>query len=412
MIENLIVSLYGSQVFVFLTVIYYGALIVLPVVLFREAWNMWLYWRKLKWHQQAGWLLLEVHIPREIKKSPQAMEMVLESFFQTGQETTFIDRNITGKHRAWFSLEIVSNGGELHFFIWTRKAWRSVIEASIYSQYPSIEIFEVKDYTEDIPFDLDKYFFWGCEFDLTKPDPYPIKTYRDFDLDKETKEDGFAVDPLSSTLEFMGGLNEGHRIWIQIIVRAHKKEKRVKGKLFKKQSWREEGKVLVKDLMKKSTATSSGDGSTISFPNLTKWQNQLIESIERNIDKHAFDVGIRGFYIADHEVFDPINISALVGIFKQFSSEEMNGFKPTRGLAIFNYPWQDYKDIRRNNKRKKIFEAYKLRSYFHRPYKSPNFVLSIEELATIYHFPGEVVTTPTIARIKSRKVEAPVDLPR
>ena len=38
-------------------------------------------------------------------------------------------------------------------------------------------------------------------------------------------------------------------------------------------------------------------------------------------------------------------------------------------------------------------------------------VMTTEELATIFHFPGQVATTPTISRSSSKKAEPPPNLP-
>ncbi|MCK5590431.1 MAG: hypothetical protein KAI72_00610, partial [Candidatus Pacebacteria bacterium] len=62
-------------------------------------------------------------------------------------------------------------------------------------------------------------------------------------------------------------------------------------------------------------------------------------------------------------------------------------------------------------KKRTIFNAYKRRSYFYPPHKRKPLVFNIEELATIYHFPGMVAETPTFGRIDSRKGEAPINLP-
>jgi hypothetical protein len=41
----------------------------------------------------------------------------------------------------------------------------------------------------------------------------------------------------------------------------------------------------------------------------------------------------------------------------------------------------------------------------------PSFILNTEELATLYHFPGQVAATPSFKRISSTKAEAPTNLP-
>ncbi|OHB13689.1 MAG: hypothetical protein A2Y49_02110 [Candidatus Zambryskibacteria bacterium RIFCSPLOWO2_12_39_8] len=58
-----------------------------------------------------------------------------------------------------------------------------------------------------------------------------------------------------------------------------------------------------------------------------------------------------------------------------------------------------------------MLDAYKRREYFFKPYKRKHFVLNTEELATLFHFPGQVSTTPTFTRIESKKAEAPANLP-
>ena len=58
-----------------------------------------------------------------------------------------------------------------------------------------------------------------------------------------------------------------------------------------------------------------------------------------------------------------------------------------------------------------MLDAYKRRSYFFKPHKTPHFVLNAEELATLFHFPGQVAAAPTLTRIGSKKMEAPANLP-
>ena len=49
--------------------------------------------------------------------------------------------------------------------------------------------------------------------------------------------------------------------------------------------------------------------------------------------------------------------------------------------------------------------------YRYMPMRGQASVLSSEELATIFHFPGRTAETPTLERIESRKGEPPPNLP-
>jgi 3'-phosphoadenosine 5'-phosphosulfate sulfotransferase (PAPS reductase)/FAD synthetase len=59
-------------------------------------------------------------------------------------------------------------------------------------------------------------------------------------------------------------------------------------------------------------------------------------------------------------------------------------------------------------------EDYKNRYYYPRDYVNhadKMKVMSVEELATIYHLPGKVILSPGLRRVESQKREAPANLP-
>jgi hypothetical protein len=61
---------------------------------------------------------------------------------------------------------------------------------------------------------------------------------------------------------------------------------------------------------------------------------------------------------------------------------------------------------------KKFLKGYKRRNFFFPPVKGNKImVMSSEELATIFHFPGQVAAAPSFTRILSKKSEAPANLP-
>ncbi len=386
----------------------------LPFVLGVIFWDRWLKYARGKFAVEQEYVLLEIKLPNEIKKTPLAMELFLNALFQTGGESTFIDRLFYGKSRAVFSLEIVSLEGQVKFFIWTRSFWKNLIESQIYAQYPDIEIFEVPNYTSFVKYDPKSLGLWGCEYKLAKDDFYPIKSYVDYRLESEGIKDEERADPITPILEFLGSVEQGQQVWLQIIVRAHKKERRKKlnwkdkikkMEISETQSWREEGQEEIKKLIEKVRVDEKDPSK--GFRSMTKGESNVVMAIERSISKLSFDCNVRGIYLAELDKFNAINIMGLLGSFKQFNSLELNQFKIAAATS-FDYPWQDFKGMRMNRLKRKLFNSYKRRE-FSADYQP--FVLNTEELATIFHFPGGVVQTPTLSRLLSKKAEPPANLP-
>ncbi len=375
-----------------------------PIVLVYVAQKLWLDYVRLDFvHKSFEFVLLEVKLPRTIDKTPMAMELVLQAFHQAGTGNWY-ERWWQGKVKPWFSFEIVSIEGNVKFLIRTPSKFKKLIESHIYAQYPDIEVVEVQDYVSLAPYlhEKNEWSLWGCEFALTKPDPFPIKTYVDYGLDKAGTKEEFKSDPITSIIEFLGSIGRGQQIWMQILVQANGARYATPGSWFGKHDWKDEGKRLVKDLQAKSGGDAAAKPS--------KSDTEAIAAIERSLSKIGFDCGIRTLYLAHKEHYDPANIAGITGAFRQYSSQTLNGFRPANTTG-FDYPWEDYNNYRLNKKKKKIFDAYVRRSYFYAPYKRKPFVLNSEELATIYHFPGGVAETPTFTRIESRKGEPPANLP-
>ena len=381
----------------------------LPILLIIIGWKLWVrYIRALFWSKQKR-ILLEIKLPKEITKSPLAMELFLTALHQTGREGTWYAKFWEGKTRPWVSLEMVSIDGVVRFFIWTEASFKNIIEAQLYAQYPTVEIYEVPDYTEGIFFDKDKIGLVGTNFELSKSTAYPIKTYIDYGLDKADTKEEFKIDPITPIIEFLGSMGKGEQAWIQILIRAHKKEQKKKGTWFEKtDTWQDEAKEEIEKIRKEATPETDSDYP--AFPNPTKGQIDKIAAIERNVSKLGFDCGIRIIYLAEKDKFNKGISPAMTGITRQFHSNNLNSFKPY-GITFFDYPWQDYKDTRINKKKRRMLNAYKLRSYFYPPYQKKWFVLNTEGLASIFHLPGSVSQTPSFARIVSKKAEPPSDLP-
>lgn len=388
-------------------------IIVAPFLLGILCFQAYLAYKQNKFIQSQKSTLLEITLPRELLKSPLAMELFLTSLYQTKGEGTWISKYIDGKVRPWFSLEIVSTAGNVHFYIWTWEFWKRVIESQLYAQFPDIEVKTVEDYASKVHYkaggDIDLF---SCNFILEKADHYPIKTYLDYKLDKDPDEE-LKIDPMTPLLEYMGSLGAGEEAWVQIIIRSHKKERAKPGRgFFSKDTVdytyaaaEEVKKIKTKDKQKVGVGEISIEGSSVS-----KGDKDIIEAIERNTSKLSFDTGIRVMYLAKQGFFNEVNISGLTGSFRQYGSSNLNSFKGDHATS-FDYPWQDWRGKKLVKLKEHALHTYQSRSYFHVPDKGHFFTLSTEELATIYHFPGSVAKTPTLGRMEAKRSEPPANLP-
>ncbi|MEN9921081.1 MAG: hypothetical protein RLZZ517_59 [Candidatus Parcubacteria bacterium] len=390
--------------------------IAVPLALMYFLFHVYIDYNRAKYYNSLEWVLLEIIPPQEHMRSPAAMELFLLALYQTGGESTWIDRWVKGKVRTWFTLEIVSIEGRVHFYLNCEKKLQKYIESQIYAQYPGSEIRVSEDYAAK--FNQEQYDMVAVEVQLTKPDPWPIKTYIDYQLEKGDQEEDSKIDPITPLLEFLTTVKENNYICLQIIVRAHKPEDPDPTKLFpsfskKVDNWKDAAKSEIKKI-KEESFMEFDEGDRKRKQNVqTEAQKRAIIALERSVTKFSFDTGIRMLNIGKKGSYENM-LGLMNGMLKQFNSPELNSFKPLM-ITSFDYPWQDPLGRRIKKMKAEMLEAYQLRDYFWKSnYKKESrkyFVLNTEELATIYHFPGKVAQTPTLSRVDSRKETPPDNLP-
>lgn len=389
----------------------------LPLFLLKIFWISWVEYIRYKFLFAQDPVLLEIQLPQEVEKSPLAMETFLVTLWNSGGETTFIARVIKGQYRPIWSLEIASNEGRVSFYLRIdRRAWKNIVEARLYGQFPEAKVIEVEDYVDRLGFNFEEYDIWGTEYNKGKPQALPIKTYRDWGLDKDPKEEQ-KVDPIANIIELLGQVGKDEYFWMQIVARAYKKDEWY-GFNLKNESFKVEANAEVKKIMtaasKRSQEIMRGfdvqENRVITM--LTETERNKIEAIEGALSKLLFETGIRVVYLAKREKFNGVNIGGMIRFFDAFRSTGYhNSLFVARGLSYFNYPWQDFMNIRKNKEKRDIFFRFKHRAFFFVPYNQVPIFLTTEELATLWHFPGSSVKTPGLNRVASRRAEAPPNLP-
>lgn len=393
----------------------------LPFLLVGSAIELWFIYKRSEFLAEQKYVLLEIRPPRSLVKTPLAMETFLTTIHITGGEGNWWVK-LMGSTRPSFSLEIASFEGQVHFYIWTRARFRSIVESQLYAQYPGLQITEAVDYTRLISATPEEWMIWGCDYFQKGPDPLPMKTYVEFGLDKVQKEPE-QIDPLVTIIEMLSSIGKGEYMWTQLVIRAHKGEKYDKltadGKAH---TWRDEAKALIKKIRDETrdvlTDPTTGKES-LGFPNPTKGQIEMMSAIERNISKPAFDVGGRAIYIANPKNFNPANVTQLVSLYKPLNNENWNYIESVGWLKTFDdYPWEiEANKARKDKYRRHLVEVFRRRQFFYPPfYKgslSPKktMVMSTEEIATIYHIPSAAIESPGLVRVRSTTGQAPENLP-
>ncbi len=388
----------------------------LPAILLEPTWGRYLQAKRMEFISGQKYVLLEIRMPRDTAKTPLAMETFFSNMHIGSGESTWYKTMVQGSVRPWWSLEVASIGGRIHFYIWTRVGFRRLIESSLYAQYPDIEIIEAEDYSRMTDPANHHYNMWGCEYQKTKSDPLPIKTYTDYGLTPGHKPEE-NVDPMGQMLELMGSLGPGEELWLQMIIRVAKKDTEPKKPIAKgspSYGW-SQASDLVKTLRMQAANIGSQDPEEAvrSIP-ATRSQNDIISSVENNVMKQAFDVGMRAIYCAPEDKFNGGMIGATINLFKPFNNELKNtiGLQGTWSGMFNDFPWEDPSGHHHHVVNEQVTRMYRQRAFYHLPYVGAWSVMSTEELATIFHVPSRGVTTPNLPRIQSATAGAPSNLPQ
>jgi len=424
-----IIELYKLMEFVLLKG---GWVFLIPVLL----WMFKIYYVQTinnRWYDTVDWVFLKVTVPPENEKSPLAFEQVLNQMHAMHTHKTWAEKYIEGKVQIFFTWEVTSIGGKIGNYVKIPPKYRDTLEAAIYSQHPEAEIEETDDYFDHLSKydpDTSDYDIFAWTFTPVKEDAYPIRTYLDFE---HPTADTF-VDPMTGAWEEMNKLNEHEMFVIQYLMRPTGN------------SWKKEAEQLVQKLKgvpgaekgrKPFLAKLLGSFLTPFFDmvigsvepsnrpakeeppslmlHLSEGEKDVINAIERSISKWGYSTKIRCLYLAPKGKFNrgPV-IPAVVGAFKGFGAHQLNALKPdlsrwTNANYFLFQKWeQPFTEFRTKWRKRRLMKDIRRRFFFYGP---KPYVLNVEELATVLHFPKMDVTVPEIEKVGVTKVQPPPELP-
>lgn len=403
----------------------------------------WVSSRQRKYLSKITYILLALDIPRGNEQTPKAVESIFAHLHGIQGKGNLIDRYWKGKVQAQLSLEIIGIEGQSQFLIRTPVDFRDVVEAAFFAQYPDAEITEVTDYTEFVPHDFVAAGFdvWGTELIPVKSQVYPIKTYPFFEHSLSQQ----FLDPLASLLELMGRLGPTEQVWLQIVMTPAGTEWQdgAEGEVKKRLGISKEAAKRLLGIGQLAgyvtgTAYSAFETALASlvkpgtyenkkkeekkegkkFSDLTPGEKSVIEAIQIKISKLGWETKFRFVYLAQKEYFGPSRgVTGIMGALKQYSTQDLNGFKPDP----FTKTSVDYWFVKRRvaARKRRVMHNYRERE-LHKKFQMKNpltrkaslpFVMNIEELASLFHFPVMTVKAPQVQKTEAKRGEPPMSLP-
>ncbi len=294
------------------------------------------------------------------------------------------------------SLELVSRERDgLEFYIKVPANAIEYVESQLYAQYPSANVDRVGDYVASFERWGEGIHVSATRLMLEKSFVYPLRTIKDFDR-----------DPLVSIAGSMENLLPGEEAYIQFVIRPYP------------DVWQEEALKVVEELRKGNEPLNRKRSSKLwsvlrgllgvfvvlansfladnsEFPKqagykLDEYTQAKILSIEEKAKQNAFQTEIRIVVKATMPERSLGILEGIVSTFRQFAKPYLNSLVEDKGFS----PLQVLEDFRRRYIDEKN-----------------TTILSIEELATLYHLPQIDRDSRFLYKVTSTKLPYPKNLP-
>jgi hypothetical protein len=300
-------------------------------------------------------VLLEITVPRGNEVKVDAMEQMissLSSIRKGGWKMRF-------KAQPAISLEIVGRPEDIRFYMWVPREFRDLLEKQIHGAYSDAHVIEVPEY--EIFTEEGKVAYKSLQ--LRKDSFYPIKTYKDL-----------PTDSLSAITSAIGKMSAGEAAAVQVLVSPAES------------SWAASGREFVSATKKQESNPEEAKFSVAA---------KTLEAVENKVSKPGFEVSVRIVVVSQSEATAGVHLSNIVGAFAQYASD-VNSFAG--------------RNIRNKGSFVEEF-IYRYMPAFHLFGNKP-MILNSEEVATLFHFPNKLVTTPHIKWLNAKTAPAPAEIPQ
>lgn len=327
--------------------------------------------------------------PKSDRELISVMEHLFASLGNIKEKAGFFHRLIYGD--AIITLEVANpaDTDEISFFVGAPRKLINIVERQIHSFYPKAAIERVKDYNIFYP----GSFTSASRLSLRDKYYFPVRTYQTLE-----------ADPLNNIINVLGKFEEKKEgAAIQVLVKPARGNWRTKGRqtAHKMQQGRRLEEVkwdtpirrfirgFFNVIFKKGQDQQKDIFKSNKDPiNLTPEEQEVVKKIEAKSNKPGFKVNIRLVASALTQERSEVILSELENAFIQYENPGLNSFRVTRENKsrpkniAFDFIFRNFQD-------------------------GQSFILSSEEIASIFHFPILSTETPKISWLKSRTAAPP-----
>ncbi|HUD08838.1 MAG TPA: DUF87 domain-containing protein, partial [Candidatus Saccharimonadales bacterium] len=343
--------------------------------------------RPMKREAQGG----EQQHPKSEKELISVMEHLFASLGNIKEKSNIWHRIIYGDAVVALEMANPADNDEISFYVGAPKKFINIVERQIHSFYPKASIERVKDYNIFSP----GSFTAASSLTLKDKHHFPIRTYQ-----------ALEADPLNNITNVLGKFDEKKEgAAIQLLIKPARSGWRQKGKLVAHKM--QQGRQL-SDVKRDTIARQVGRGLLSVFHQkkdkqedilkqnkdviqLTPEEQEVVKKIEGKAGKSGFSVNIRLVASALTQERSEVILSELENGFIQYENPGLNSFK-----------------VLRESKRRPKNIAF---DFIFRNFRDDqSFILSSEEVASVFHFPLFSTETPKIAWLKARTAAPPSNI--
>lgn len=336
-------------------------------------------------------ILLEIRVPKKFDrkeyenlKTIKDITAISDQFFSS--IGSLYKGGISGlfQEQPTVSFEYVSKDREIIFFVGVPREFQALIEKQIQGFYPDAHIEPSGDFRV---FDDKLKIAYGSVL-TNRSFIYLVKTYEELEYD--------SIANITNALSKIG---DGSRATVQILVKPINP------------SWRgqidwtiqriQEGKGVPLGvawyqkfgyfISQFFSSSNLKNGQENFVKKITPLQEESIKLLAKKGGKTGFAVQIRVISLANDQKIADHNLVNIFSSFAQFNSPSHNGFRLIRG-----------------EDKNSFLTHFILRRFM----GFRKMILNSEELASIFHFPTENISTPGIRWFMAKRSPAPADLPK